>query len=213
LQDAQLKSLAGDERHYIQPGPLFWAFAPKKAKALLLDSGRGKQIPSGIKGEASRAVVLLDEIDKADPDVPNDLLVPFGRLAFEVTELGETVACSAEETPLLMLTTNGERDLPPAFLRRCVELRTLAAENSPPGRERLFAIARKHQLDLGDETLNLLADAFFDSPRPERREPNFAEFLDLLRAWRRLQLTTRTEKSALNKVVAAITVGSGVSGP
>lgn len=207
LQDAQQNKLGGDERPYIVPGPLFWSFAPEKARKLLEDSGRSQSIPGGIRKNITHSVVLLDEIDKADPDVPNDLLIPFGHLAFEIAELGEKIECPSSAAPLLVLTSNGERDLPPAFLRRCVELNIKAAEKSPAGLAKLFAIVRKHGLDLDDRNLEELAEAFFAAPRSEGREPNPAEFLDLIRAWRQLQLTTHVHKSTLQAVLAAITIG------
>jgi MoxR-like ATPase len=213
LQDAQQNKLTSDERPYIVPGPLFWAFAPQRAHKLLAQTGREVRIPSGIKQNADRVVVLLDEVDKADPDVPNDLLIPLGQLSFEIIELGETIACRPDTAPLLVLTTNGERDMPPAFLRRCVELQIRATENSPEGRSRLLAIVRKHRLDLDDKAFDELADAFFAAPRPERREPNAAEFLDLVRAWQHLKLTNRTHKPTVQTVLAAITVGAGMNRP
>lgn len=209
LQDAQHEGIQQDERHYIVPGPLFWAFAPDEARVLLADTERGDRVPKGVKEGAGRTVVLLDEIDKADPDVPNDLLIPLGQLAFEIVELGAPIECATGAVPFLVLTTNSERDLPPAFLRRCVELRIRPAENSPAGRDKLFAIARKHGLDLSGETLAKLADAFFAAPRPERREANPAEFLDLARAWRHLQLTTEGHPATLKAVLDAITLGPG----
>jgi SpoVK/Ycf46/Vps4 family AAA+-type ATPase len=212
LQDAHQGKLRGDERPYIVPGPLFWAFAQERARRLLAETQRGEAVPGGIRQGSSRSVVLLDEIDKADPDVPNDLLIPFGQLSFEITELGETIECPAAAVPLFVLTTNGERDLPPAFLRRCVELRIKAADNSPSGRGRLFDITRKHDLDLDEETLTTLADAFFAAPRPERREANAAEFLDLVRAWRHLQLATDAHPPTLRTVLEAITLGAGSGG-
>ena len=89
-------------------------------------------------GEDRPAVVLIDEIDKADPDVPNDLLVPFGSLTFEVTETHESVTAPLSRRPLLVLTTNEERDLPPAFLRRSAVLKLRA-----PNQDRLVSIAAR----------------------------------------------------------------------
>lgn len=212
LQDAHHGKLKDDERHYIVPGPLFWAFAPGEARRLLAETDRAERVPTGISDDAKRAVVLLDEIDKADPDVPNDLLIPLGQLAFEVTELGTRVECPADAVPFVVLTTNGERDLPPAFLRRCVELRIKGPDNTPVGRKRLFTIARRHGLDLDDDTLNPLADAFFAAPRAERHEANAAEFLDLVRAWQQLRLTTGAHAPTLQAVLNAITLGAGTGG-
>jgi MoxR-like ATPase len=205
LQDAHQNKLASDERPYIVPGVLFWAFNAKLALDLLKQTGK---VPTGIRQNADRAVVLLDEIDKADPDVPNDLLIPLGRLSFEIPELGDTIACPAERVPLLVLTTNGERDLPPAFLRRCVELQIGSAENSPAGRRKLFEIVSKHQLSFDDNTLDALASAFFAAPRPERREPNAAEFLDLVRAWQQLKLADHSHKPTVETILAAISMGA-----
>lgn len=208
LQDAHAGTLKDSARHYIVPGPLFWAFDAAKARTLLEGTGRKAAVPAGMVENAGRSVVLLDEMDKADPDVPNDLLIPFGQLAFEITELGQKIECPPSAVPLLMLTTNGERDLPPAFLRRCVELNIKAAENSSAGRDTLFAIVRKHGLTTDEATLNRLADAFFKAPRPERREPNAAEFLDLVRAWQQLQLAAADDEPTLQAVLAAIALGS-----
>ena len=99
-------------------------------------------------GEDRPAVVLIDEIDKADPDVPNDLLVPFGSLTFEVTETHESVTAPLSRRPLLVLTTNEERDLPPAFLRRCVVLKLHA-----PNQDRLVSIGRAHFPDADEARL------------------------------------------------------------
>ena len=65
------------------------------------------------------AVVLLDEIDKAEPDLPNDLLEPLDRRRFQVPQ-GPEVKAADSLNYLVLITTNGERELPPAFLRRCV---------------------------------------------------------------------------------------------
>ncbi len=83
--------------------------------------------------------MLIDEIDKADPDVPNDLLVPVGSLTFYVAETDTLVESITFDKPLLCITTNEERDLPPAFLRRCVGLPL-----PDPDDNRLVAIARAH---------------------------------------------------------------------
>jgi len=65
-----------------------------------------------------RTVVLIDEIDKADIDFPNDLLLELDEQRFVVDETGETIA--AQESPIVFVTSNDEKDLPDAFLRRCL---------------------------------------------------------------------------------------------
>ncbi len=69
-----------------------------------------------------RAVVLIDEIDKADSDVPNALLDVLGNRSFVVPASGEEVNCAEKHRPLIIITTNEDRELPPAFVRRCAVL-------------------------------------------------------------------------------------------
>ncbi len=95
LRDSQL----GDERvhdvaNYIKRGKLWQAFAADK-----------------------RVVLLIDEIDKADIEFPNDLLQELDRMEFHVYETGETV--TARQRPVVIITSNNEKELPDAFLRRC----------------------------------------------------------------------------------------------
>jgi MoxR-like ATPase len=95
LRDSQL----GDARvseigHYIKRGKLWEAFA-----------------------SARRAVLLIDEIDKADIEFPNDLLLELDRMEFFVYETGETVR--AARRPVVVITSNNEKEMPDAFLRRC----------------------------------------------------------------------------------------------
>jgi MoxR-like ATPase len=95
LRDSQL----GDERvhdiaNYIVPGKLWQAFAAEQ-----------------------RPVLLIDEIDKADIEFPNDLLQELDRMEFHVYETSEVVR--AEQRPIVFITSNNEKELPDAFLRRC----------------------------------------------------------------------------------------------
>ena len=95
LRDSQL----GDERvhdikNYIRPGKLWDAFASDE-----------------------RVVLLIDEIDKADIEFPNDLLQELDKMSFDVVETGETIA--ARHRPIVIITSNNEKELPDAFLRRC----------------------------------------------------------------------------------------------
>jgi len=95
LRDSQL----GDERvkdvaNYIKRGKLWQAFATDE-----------------------RVVLLIDEVDKADIEFPNDLLQELDRMEFHVYETGETV--TARQRPVVIITSNNEKELPDAFLRRC----------------------------------------------------------------------------------------------
>ena len=84
-----------DIRRYIRLGPMGQAFASEE-----------------------RAVLLVDEVDKADIEFPNDLLHELDRMRFRITELDEEVA--AKRRPVVIITSNNEKELPDAFLRRCV---------------------------------------------------------------------------------------------
>jgi MoxR-like ATPase len=173
---------------YVAPGPLWWAFdpttAPRRGTAAsadvvppLDDPGVGPQ-----KGKSTGAVLLLDEIDKAEPDVPNDLLVPLGAGRFDVTDLPE-LQIAVKRPVLIVITTNNERELPPAFLRRCVVL-TLTRPDS----ERAIRIARAHfsSNKIGDDELHALVRRFDtiaeDADVRGLRPPGTAELLDATRA-------------------------------
>lgn len=79
--------------------------------------------PPTDKGERwPRAVILIDEIDKADSDVPNALLEVLGNRSFSVPGRSDPVRCDLDHAPLIVITTNEDRELPPAFLRRCAVL-------------------------------------------------------------------------------------------
>lgn len=188
LQDAQAKALKEDIRPYINPGILWWGFDSKSA----CRRGVGDDInlewpmltdPSG-EGALERAVILIDEIDKADPDVPNNLLVPLGSLRFSVDDAG--IEVKANQSPLIFLTTNDERELPVAFLRRCVELKL-----ELPSKEMLVAIGKAHFGKSLALTLEKVADLITQT---SRNTPSTAEYLDTVRACLELDIKPDTEE-------------------
>lgn len=197
LSDAQAgEGHLKDDAAYLEPGVLWWAFDPNGAasRGLTEEERKAREVPTAIDPAASadldRAVVLLDEIDKADPDVPNDLLEPLGSFRFRLD--GKKVPVEAAEPPLVIITTNDERDLPRAFLRRCVCL-TLPA----PDDDRLLRIASGHFPD-GDRALHEeVAKKYFEVREEEskegRRVPSTAEYLDAVSACRELKLALGTE--------------------
>lgn len=162
---------------YVTPGVLWWAFDPVSALAVARRRNQAAADPSPVAG-GDRAVVLVDEIDKADPDVPNDLLLPLGSFRFERDE-GPPV--EAAHPPLVVVTTNEERDLPRAFLRRCVVLELRA-----PGRGRLESIVRSHFPAVDGGLLSRLLDEYerIENVRTEARlqPPSVAELLDAVAA-------------------------------
>ena len=95
LRDSQLgDTRVSDISNYIKRGKLWDAFTSEK-----------------------RPVLLIDEVDKADIEFPNDLLLELDRMEFHVYETGETI--KAKQRPIIMITSNNEKELPDAFLRRC----------------------------------------------------------------------------------------------
>jgi MoxR-like ATPase len=177
LQDAQSKILAADFSRYVQPSVLWWAFDRSSALQQLALAGQPASAEPGENSSSEQSVVLLDEIDKADPDVPNNLLVPLGSLAFHVSETGQQVA--AAQAPLVFLTTNDERDLPPAFVRRCVELKI-----SNPSQTQLIQIGQAHFPAAAGVLLQKVAALFAPtSGEPiAGSPPSTAEYLDTIRA-------------------------------
>jgi MoxR-like ATPase len=184
LRDARQEGADLGLEQYIQPGTLWWAFDPVSASKMgravdptILDWREGK-LPVEELAKLS-AVVLLDEIDKADPDLPNDLLVPLGSLQFDVEDIeGDPIAAPKETAPekrlLVVITTNEEREMPPAFLRRCVVL-TLPA----PTQETLVKIASAHFRDAKDTTR---FEAIAKKIMAASTQPSVAEYLDAIRA-------------------------------
>jgi len=153
LRDSQLgDAKVHDIRNYIVQGVLWQAFAAK--------------LPT---------VVLIDEIDKADIEFPNDLLRELDRMEFHVYETRETIR--AHHRPLVIITSNNEKDLPDAFLRRCFfhYIRF-------PDRDTLQAIVAVHFPHIREDVLAAALDTFFalrDAPGLKKK-PSTSEFLDWL---------------------------------
>ena len=96
-------------------------------RAILQAGAEGPPVPAllgryraDLPKEPCRAVVLIDEIDKAPRDFPNDLLMEIEAMRFFIPELNGTVAASEKYRPIVVITSNNEKGLPDAFLRRCV---------------------------------------------------------------------------------------------
>lgn len=148
---------------YLEPRVLWWAINPDSARRRGLPEALAMglpepSVPGHCADEPRRSVVLIDEIDKADPDVPNDLLVALGSLEFHVKETGQVVRLAENAPPpLVMMTTNKERALPRAFLRRCVTLKL----ELPDAPERLAQIAETHFPPDREEAMAPLTDKAF----------------------------------------------------
>ena len=154
LRDSQL----GDERvkdisNYIEKGKLWEAFVSKE-----------------------RAVLLIDEIDKADIEFPNDLLQEIDRMEFYVYETKETV--KAVHRPIVIITSNNEKELPDAFLRRC-----FFHYISFPDRETMQEIVKVHHPKIKQKLVKEALDIFFDVRKVPglKKKPSTSELVDWLK--------------------------------
>jgi MoxR-like ATPase len=154
LRDSQL----GDERvkdirNYIKRGKLWDAFVSEQ-----------------------RPVLLIDEIDKADIEFPNDLLLELDRMEFHVYETGETV--KARQRPMVFITSNNEKELPDAFLRRC-----FFHYIKFPDRETMTRIIDVHFPNLKQDLIREALNTFYklrDTPGLKKK-PSTSELLDWLK--------------------------------
>ena len=154
LRDSQL----GDERvndvsNYIRKGKLWDAFESKQ-----------------------KVVLLIDEIDKADIEFPNDLLQELDKMAFYVYENGQTI--SAQQRPVVIITSNNEKELPDAFLRRC-----FFHYIKFPDQETLRKIVKVHYPDIKDNLLSTALTQFFEIREQSglKKKPSTSEVLDWLK--------------------------------
>ncbi len=150
-----------------------------------LDGGDVRNIEKYIKlgplGEAlaapARVVLLIDEIDKADIEFPNDLLLELDAMRFRIDETGKEIA--ATERPIVIITSNNEKELPDAFLRRCV-----FHYIQFPDRAQMTEIVRVHHPDITDKVLDNALEVFFGlraTPRL-RKKPSTSELIDWIMA-------------------------------
>ena len=140
-----------------------------------------KYIKLGKMGEAfsadSQVVLLIDEIDKADLEFPNDLLWELDKMEFYINETKETI--TAKHRPIVIITSNAEKELPDAFLRRCIfhfiEF---------PGPEKMYEIVNVHYPDLDKKLLGQAMEAFYwiRSMSDLQKKPSTSELLDWLQA-------------------------------
>ena len=165
LRDSQL----GDERvheiaNYIKPGKLWQAFTAEK-----------------------RPVLLIDEIDKADIEFPNDLLHELDQMAFDVYETGETI--QAKVRPVVIITSNNDKELPDAFLRRCFfhYIRF-------PDKATLLQIVGVHLPQLQADLLSEALELFFGLRELAqlKKKPSTSELIDWLKLLLAEQIPAQT---------------------
>ncbi|GAB3293471.1 AAA family ATPase [Pseudidiomarina andamanensis] len=154
LRDSQLGSdKVHDIANYIKPGKLWQAFTADE-----------------------RPVLLIDEIDKADIEFPNDLLHELDQMEFHVYETGEQVR--AEHRPIVIITSNNEKELPDAFLRRC-----FFHYIKFPDADTLAQIVQVHYPDIRKDLLSTALEVFFDLRQVPslKKKPSTSELIDWLK--------------------------------
>lgn len=200
-----------DEGNFLRPGPLWWAF--NQAEAATQDGkyrrrcqSRSKPEPTGEpQGAGGRGyVVLIDEIDKTDPSVPNGLLEALGQWTFEIPGGGSICLDEASVPPLVVITTNEERELPGAFVRRCMVLQIHLPTDDNDLRAWLCRRGKTHFPDLADALLDQAAGLVSKDRRAALKlgitAPGQAEYLDMLRAARDLGRTDTDRKRLLDEI-------------
>jgi MoxR-like ATPase len=151
-----------------------------------------------------RFVVLIDELDKALRDTPNDLLHEIEKMDFTITELDFKVPGDRKLRPIVVITSNSERGLPEPFLRRCVYY-NIPDLDSAKGKDRLTKIVEARRKDIEASGEPALAEAmerhakqsldtFFTLRREFERKPGTAEFLALAIALARQELAVGRDK-------------------
>ena len=142
-----------------------------------------KYIKLGKLGEAfsseEQVILLIDEIDKADLEFPNDLLWELDKMEFYIPETKETIA--AKKRPIVIITSNAEKELPDAFLRRCI-----FHYISFPNQEMMSDIVHAHYNNIEDHLLDMAMRAFYQvrSLPTVAKKPSTSELLDWLQALR-----------------------------
>tara|TARA_X000000368_G_scaffold416395_1_gene410219 strand:- start:318 stop:1154 length:837 start_codon:yes stop_codon:yes gene_type:complete len=154
LRDSQLgEEKVKDIKNYIKKGTIWSAFDSKK-----------------------RVVLLIDEIDKADIEFPNDLLQELDKMRFHVYETGETII--AEQRPIIIITSNNEKELPDAFLRRC-----FFHYIKFPDKETLTKIVKVHFPNIKSTLLQTALETFFNVREVPglKKKPSTSEILDWIK--------------------------------
>lgn len=140
-----------------------------------------KYVHLGKVGEAfnsdEQVILLIDEIDKADLEFPNDLLWELDKMEFYIPETGETI--KAKKRPIVIITSNAEKELPDAFLRRCI-----FHYIEFPNEELMKEIIKVHYPDLDKNIINQTIAAFYyiRSLKDIQKKPSTSEIIDWIQA-------------------------------
>jgi MoxR-like ATPase len=189
-----------DIRRFLHPGPIWWAFHWESARAQAdLAEGNVPPTPEGWRPEDG-VVVLLDEIDKADPSCVTSLLDAFGHGRFDVPGPA-CVALDPERMPLVVITTNEERALPDAFVRRCWVLHLGLPKKREDLIDELMKRGRAHFKECSDGILRsaaeMLADDRVSAEKMRVTPPGLGEYIEILRAVTKLAMKEPEQRKLL----------------
>jgi len=189
--------------NYLRPGPLWWGFdwvsAEQQNTALPEQVEKSERIC-----HSNGVVVLIDEIDKAEIDVPNGLLEALGDGRFHPDGRAEPVSVD-KIAPLIVITSNRERGLPDAFIRRCVVMKIKLPSDEDDLKALMVARGKAHCHQLSDGVIEEAADLFIKDRNWAKEKklgylPGQAEYLDLLRAIENLGAGEKNYRDLLKMV-------------
>ncbi len=173
FQDANIKGkVEQDTSAYIELQALGKAIALSNPDVL-----RDESISTEFVGGARNSVVLIDEIDKAPSDFPNDILYEVEHMSFQIKELGKRITVGEEYRPIVIMTSNSEKNLPEAFLRRCVFYHIPF-----PSKGQLIEIVKNHIGDSTQYTDGVLVNHFLKvRDAVNKKRPATSELIGWLR--------------------------------
>lgn len=212
LNDAQSKLKKEQELHpkrYINPGVLWWTFDWESAEQQYDQLHHKIYKPQDIKAEKLKngIVLLIDEIDKADPSLPNSLLEVLGNNGFNVGIAKTTVGQTGKQ-PLVIVTTNNERELPPAFVRRCLVLNLKVDEGKLE--QWLIKRVRTHFTEkqcgniILEEAVQQLKEDRASADRQGIIKPGLSEYIDLIAALVKMTENEKDKDKAQHKLLGNI---------
>lgn len=200
--ECNLKELKA--RKFLSPSAFWWAYDWQSAEQ------QHKQCRTHLKAKPENnnnahengVVLLIDEIDKAEPDLPNGLLETLGSYQFTVPYINQTIEAKPEKV-LVIITTNEERELPPAFMRRCF-VHTLKMKEDELWLKQRGELHFGDKIHVGKDKEDKEIDVYLEAAKfllADRKEnkrypPGLAEYIDLLSALSKLEPDDQQDRLA-----------------
>lgn len=202
----KLKEILNSKR-YISPGPLWWALAWESADSVYNHSQYQLSRPEKPTNwqQTDGSVLLIDEIDKANAELPNGLLEIMGNNSVNIPWLKTTIGGKTATPPLMIITTNEERELPAAFVRRCLVLNLDLPKETGELVGWLVNRGKLHYGDQCNKKIRRLAAEQLIEDRNRAKDrgvtlPGQAEYLDMIRALTLLGSTETEQEKMLGDI-------------